>query len=142
MVLGLIVVGTGAFAAMNPGVVKAFQRGIDPDDRQSGRRSRCPFMQDHKFNRLDADQRDGCDKRLLQSLGEVIAAEQPDINIVDLRRDAVQGSMPRNGLPQYRHAPHAPCRAGASGVGAGPLRAGRDRHPFRRRGGGVTSRRH
>lgn len=53
-------------------------------------------MQDHKLNRLGPDQRENCDKRPLQPLGEVTAAEQPNVNMVDLRRDAVQGSMPHN----------------------------------------------
>jgi hypothetical protein len=53
-------------------------------------------VQDHKLNRPGADQREDCDKRSLQPLGEVTAAEQPNVNMVDLRRDAVQGSMPHN----------------------------------------------
>lgn len=110
MALGLIVIGVGTFAAINPGVVAAFRRGLYPTVRQSGRRS-WSFVQDHKLNRLGPDQRENCDKRPLQPLGEVTAAEQPNVNMVDLRRDALQGSMPHSDrvrLQKNQHALHAP----------------------------------
>ena len=110
-VLALIVIGAGAFAVVNPGVVKAFYRDIYPDDPAKRQALELCFMQDHKFNRLDADQRDACYTRMLQPLGEVTPSEQPNVNLVDLQRAAAQGSMPRNDiirLQENQAAPHSP----------------------------------
>jgi hypothetical protein len=57
------------------------------------------FLQDHKFNRIDSDQRDGCYKRALvpvQVTQGYVAAERPEPNAIDMRRAAAAGSMPRN----------------------------------------------
>jgi len=103
------VIGIGTFAAINPGVVEAFRRGLYRD--APAKRQALEFVQDHKLNRLGADQREDCDKRSLQPLGEGTAAGQPNVNMVDLRRDAVQGGMPCNDrvrLQKNQHALHAP----------------------------------
>ena len=112
LMLALIVVGAGAFAAMNPGGVKAFYRDIYPDDPAKRQALELCFMQDHKFNRLDAGQRDACYQRMLQPLGEVPASDQANINMIDLQRAAAQGSMPRNDIIRLQEnqagAPHSP----------------------------------
>jgi hypothetical protein len=109
--LGLVVIGAGAFAAMNPGVVKAFYHDIYPNDPAKREALDMCFMENHKFNRLDAGERDACYKRMLQPLGEITPTEQPSVNAVDLQRAAAQGSMPRNDiirLQEDRNAPHPP----------------------------------
>ena len=111
MVLTLVVIGAGGYAAMNPGVVNAFYRGIYPDDPAKQQALELCFMQDHAFNRLDAGARDACYSRMLQPLGEMSTSGQPTVNMVDLQRAAAQGSMPRNDiirLQENRDAPHSP----------------------------------
>jgi hypothetical protein len=58
--MALIVIGAGGFAAMNPGAVKAFYENIYPSDPAKHEALELCFMQDHKFNRLDAGERDNC----------------------------------------------------------------------------------
>lgn len=111
MALALVVIGAGGYAAMNPGVVNAYYRDIYPEDPAKQQALELCFTQDHKFNRLDADERDACYKRMLQPLGELPASGRPNINMVDLQRAADEGSMPRNDiirLQQDRSAPHSP----------------------------------
>lgn len=106
-----VILGAGAFAAMNPGVVKAFYDQIYPSDPAKREALDLCFMQDHKFNRLDADERDSCYQRMLQPLGEINSSERPVINPVDLQRAAAQGSMPRSDiirLQEDRNVPHPP----------------------------------
>lgn len=110
-VLGLAVIGSAAFAAMNPGVVNAFYHDIYPDDPAKRQALELCFTQDHKFNRLDSDARDACYKRMLQPLGEVTSSEQPNVNVIDLQRAAAQGGMPKNDiirLQEDQHATHSP----------------------------------
>ncbi|MGA8399036.1 MAG: hypothetical protein WB697_04065 [Stellaceae bacterium] len=109
--LTLVVIGAGAYAAMNPGVVNAFYHGVYPDDPAKQQALELCFMQDHTFNRLDASARDACYSRMLQPLGEVTASGRPNVNMVDLQRAAAQGSMPRNDiirLQESRNASHPP----------------------------------
>jgi hypothetical protein len=111
----LAVVGAGAFAAMNPNVVKGFYEDLYPGDPARRQTLELCFMQDHKFNRLDADQREACYQRMLSSLGEIptvgTAAERPTANLVDLQRSAGAGSVPRNDilrLEQNQNPPRSP----------------------------------
>jgi hypothetical protein len=111
MMMAFLILGGGAFAATNPGVVKGFYDDLYPSDPAKREALDMCFMENHQFNRLDADARDACYKRMLQPLGEVTATEQPSVNIIDLQRAAAQGSMPRNDiirLQEDRHAPHSP----------------------------------
>lgn len=111
MMFGLVVVGAAAFAVMNPGVVKAFYQGIYPSDPAKREALDMCFRENHKFNRLDADERDGCYKRMLQPLGEVTPSQQLNVNPIDLQRAAAQGSMPRSDiirLQEDRNPPRSP----------------------------------
>jgi hypothetical protein len=112
-VTALLVVGVGAFAVMNPGIVKAFYEDIYPSDPARRQALDMCFRDNHKFNRLDAGERAGCYKRMLLPLGEVstVPAEKPDVNLVDLERAAAQGTLPRNDarrLEQTQGASHSP----------------------------------
>jgi len=94
-----VVVAAGGFAAMNPGVVKAFYRDIYPDDPARRQALELCFMQDHKFNRLDTGEREACYKRMLMLVGAVSSSDQGNtINPIDLERAAAQGSVPRNDI--------------------------------------------
>lgn len=93
-----VVLGAAGFAVMNPGMVKAFYHDIYPDDPAKRQALDMCFMENHKFNRLDADERDACYKRMLQPLGEITSSAPPNVNAVDLQRAAAQGSMPRNDI--------------------------------------------
>jgi hypothetical protein len=111
----LVVAGAGAFAVMNPGVVKAFYEDIYPSDPAKRQALELCFMQDHKFNRIEADEREACYRRMLQPLGAISSAGAPpepvNANPVDLQRAASQGNMPRNDIrriEQNEHPPRAP----------------------------------
>jgi hypothetical protein len=111
----LVVIGAAAFAITNPGLVKGFYEDLYPSDPAKRQALELCFMQDHKFNRLFADERDACYHRMLSSLGEIPTAdavtEQPTANLVDLQRSAGAGSVPRNDirrLEQSENAAHSP----------------------------------
>jgi len=108
-VLGLAVITAGAFAAMNPGGVKAFYEDIYPSDATKREALDMCFLEDHTFNRLDIGERDSCYKRMLRPLGEVTAAAQFSVNPIDLQRAAARPNMPHNDiirLQENRAAPH------------------------------------
>jgi hypothetical protein len=99
LMLTAVVVGGGGFVAMNPGAVKAFYEDIYPSDPAKRQALEFCFMHDHKFNRLDSDQRDACYRTMLIQRGELAGqppADQPTVNSVDLQRAAGMGSVPRN----------------------------------------------
>ena len=111
----LLVVAVGGYAAINPGAVKAFYQGIYPSDPVKRQALELCFMQNHKFNRLEASEREACYHRMLQPLGEIpgagAGAEQLNTNLVDLQHAAGAGAMPRNDirrLEQTENAPHSP----------------------------------
>jgi len=113
-VLVLVGVAAGGFAVMHPEAVKAFYEDIYPTDPAKRQALDLCFMQDHKFNRLDAGERETCYRHTLLPVGElanVPAPDRPDVNLVDLQRAAAQGSMPHNDirrLEQTRDATHSP----------------------------------
>jgi hypothetical protein len=98
--MGLVVVGAGGFAAINPGAVKAFYEDIYPSDPALRQALDICFMEDHKFNRLDASARDACYRHTLSTVGGASAptatGHQASVNLIDLQRAASEGSMPRN----------------------------------------------
>jgi len=114
-VMTLAVIGAGGFAITNPGLVKGLYEDLYPSDPAKRHALELCFMQDHKFNRLFADEREACYHRMLSSLGEIPAAgaatEQPTANLVDLERSAGAGNVPRNDirrLEQNENAAHSP----------------------------------
>jgi len=101
LILTVAIVGGGGFAAMNPGVVRAFYEDIYPSDPAKREALELCFVRDHKFNRLDPDQRDACYRTMLVSRGEVTVQSpgvQPTANSIDLQRAAGMGSVPRNDI--------------------------------------------
>jgi len=115
LVMMLVVIGAAGFTITNPGVVTGFYEDLYPSDPAKRHALELCFMQDHKFNRLFANERDACYHRMLSSLGEIPAAgavsEQPTANLVDLQHSAGAGSAPRNDirrLEQNENAAHSP----------------------------------
>jgi len=101
LILTVAIVGGGGFAAMNPGVVRAFYEDIYPSDPAKRQALELCFVRDHKFNRLDSDQREACYRTMLVSRGEIAAQSpnsQPPMNSIDLQRAAGMGSVPRNDI--------------------------------------------
>jgi hypothetical protein len=108
-----VIVAAGGFAALNPGVVRAFYQDIYPSDPAKRQALELCFLRDHMFNRLEASARERCYHQMLQPLGEISASETPPptANLVDLQRAAGEGRMPRNDarrLEQNEHPPRAP----------------------------------
>jgi hypothetical protein len=59
------------------------------------------FLQDHKFNRLDADERESCYRHALlptQAAEDEPIPVSPQANAVDLRRSAAVGHLPHNDI--------------------------------------------
>ena len=111
--MALAIAGAGGFAALNPGAVKAFYEDIYPRDPAKRQALDLCFVENHKFNRLDAGERDACYRRMLMPLGEVTATggEQPNVNLIDLQRAAGAGNLPKNDirrLEQNQAAQHLP----------------------------------
>lgn len=112
-VMALAIAGAGGFAATNPGAVKAFYQDIYPSDPAKRQALDLCFTENHKFNRLDAGEREACYRRMLMPLGEVTATsgEEPHVNLIDLRRAAGEGNLPKNDirrLEQNQAAQHSP----------------------------------
>jgi len=115
LVIVAAVAGGSAFAVMNPGVVKAFYEDLYPRDPARRQALELCFTQDHKFNRLEASEREACYRRMLPTLGDIPppggVPQQPNTNLVDLERAAYAGSMPRNDirrLEQVQNTLHQP----------------------------------
>jgi hypothetical protein len=108
------VIGAGGFAAVHPDVVKAFYQDIYPSDPAKSRALEVCFMQDHKFNRLDAGERELCYRHVLSTVGEVPGegAAESEINPIDLQRAASEGSLRGNDIrraeqtEKVAHNPH------------------------------------
>jgi hypothetical protein len=93
-----LVVGGGAVAG-HPGAIWDYYRELYPSDPVKSQALEMCFLQDHKFNRLDADEREGCYKRALvavQVTQGYVAVEPSQPNAIDLRRAAAAAGMPRN----------------------------------------------
>jgi len=100
-VVCLIVAGGIGFIAAHPEAARGYYLEIYPTDPAKKQALELCFLQDHKFNRLDADQRENCYKHALvpaQSMASQMAVDPPAANEVDLRRAAASGHMPKNDI--------------------------------------------
>jgi hypothetical protein len=99
-VMVCVAAAAGGFTAMHPEVVKGFYEDLYPNDPAKRQALDLCFMQDHKFNRLDSDEREACYRHMLLAVGEVSsqAPARLEANPIDLQRAAGQGSMPRNDI--------------------------------------------
>jgi hypothetical protein len=100
MLTAVIVVGAGLVAAY-PNVVRGYYLDLYPSDPAKKQALELCFLQDHKFNRLDADQRENCYRHALlpiQVIAGMSMVEIPQANAVDLQRAAAQGHLPRNDI--------------------------------------------
>jgi hypothetical protein len=112
-VVVIAVIAAGGFAAIHPDAVKAFYEDLYPSDPAKRQALELCFMQDHKFNRLDSDEREACYHHMLLPAtisSGAVTPQQAETNLLDLQRAAGQGSMPRNDirrLEQTHDAVHA-----------------------------------
>jgi hypothetical protein len=114
--LAVAVVAAAGFAAIRPDIVKGYYNDLYPVDPAKRQALDLCFMQDHKFNRLDPDERDACYRHILYSVGDTAAggSVKPDANPIDLQRAAGQtsNSMPKNDIRRLQqtentiHTPH------------------------------------
>jgi hypothetical protein len=97
-VIASALIVAGGFAAMHLDVVETFYRDIYPSDSAKRQALELCFLQDHKFNRLDPDERETCYRHLLYAAGETAMPARPDANPVDLQRAAGRGILPRTDI--------------------------------------------
>jgi hypothetical protein len=99
--LAAVVVAGGSIVAVNPEAFRSFYLELYPNDPAKRDALEMCFLQDHKFNRLDPDERATCYRHALvptQSVAGTPLPERPEPNAIDLRRAAAAGSMPRNDI--------------------------------------------
>jgi hypothetical protein len=107
-----VIVVAGSVAAVHPEAIRNFYLDVYPSDPGKREALELCFLQDHKFNRLDAEERDTCYKHALVPTATdaavgIVPADQPQPNEVDLRRDAAAGSMPRNDVRRHEETQNA-----------------------------------
>jgi hypothetical protein len=95
---GAVVIGGAALLAAYPNVVRGYYLDIYPTDPAKQQALELCFLQDHRFNRLDANERESCYRHALLPIQSAAASmdDLPPPNAVDLQRAAAQGSLPRN----------------------------------------------
>jgi hypothetical protein len=117
LVFAGVIVAAGGFAEMHSGAIRDFYNGVYPSDPAMREALEVCFMQDHKFNRLDADSREACYRRAMVPVetssrdGGLARQAAAAMNAVDLRRAAGEGSLPRNDVrrtEQMKAALHLP----------------------------------
>jgi hypothetical protein len=103
LLLVAIIAFAGGAASVHPEIIGNFYESIYPSDSAKRQALDLCFLQDHKFNRLDPEERDACYLRNLTPAigraamaGTTAAAIEP--NAVDLWRAAGEGQMPRNDI--------------------------------------------
>jgi len=109
-VLAITIVGAVGFVAAYPNVVLGYYLDLYPTDPAKKQALELCFLQDHRFNRLDADQREGCYRHALlpvESIAGMSMAEVPHANPVDLQRAAAQGHLPRNDIRRAEQTQNA-----------------------------------
>jgi hypothetical protein len=98
-----------AAAAAHPGAVSDFYEQIYPSDAAKRQALELCFLTDHKFNRLDPDQRAACyrERHVISTqvaLNSVLppptapASTASTANFVDLWRASGQGNLPQNDI--------------------------------------------
>jgi hypothetical protein len=94
-----IILGGGGVAAAYPNALRSYYLDLYPTDPGKRQALEMCFLQDHKFNRLDADERENCYRHALlptQAVAGTSAVDQAQANAIDLRRAAAEGTLPRN----------------------------------------------
>ena len=102
---GIVGIALGAAAAY-PGAVWDFYEQLYPSDAAKRHALELCFLTDHKFNRLDPDQREACYRERHAFSTQVAlnpalpppAATAPTVNFVDLWRASGQGGLPQNDI--------------------------------------------
>jgi hypothetical protein len=107
-----IVAFAGGVASVHPEVIESFYETIYPSDSAKRQALDLCFLQDHKFNRLDADEREACYRRNLTQMASAatLALAMPapyEPNAIDMRRAAGEGHLPRNDVRRREQTPNA-----------------------------------
>ena len=108
-----VVAFAGGVASVHPEVIANFYEDLYPSDAAKRQALDLCFLQDHKFNRLNADERNLCYRRNLTPAEMASAVRSPlEPNAVDMWRAAGEGHMPRNDVRRREqtedalHLPH------------------------------------
>jgi hypothetical protein len=109
LLLAAIIVMGGGVAAVYPGAIRNLYLDVYPSDPAKRQALEMCFLQDHQFNRLDADEREVCYRHELMSdaTADGPLSVQPQANAVDLHRSAATGSMPRNDIRRHEEMQNA-----------------------------------
>lgn len=109
ILVAAMVVG-GVAALLGPRAVYSFVTEVYPSDPAKRQALEMCFLQDSRFNRLDASERANCYSRATL-VGITIDSGVHEANPVDLHQAAAAGSMPRNDVrrvDEMRAALHLP----------------------------------
>jgi hypothetical protein len=102
--LGVAVLGIGlGVAAANSAALKGLYQDVFPTDPAKRMALQLCFLQDHKFNRLDASAREACYNHALLVADTATVGEHPGqataaVNFVDLKRAADLGPLPAHDI--------------------------------------------
>lgn len=106
-----VVVIAGGVAALHSKAIGSLYHDLYPSDPAERQALELCFAQDHQFDRLDAGERENCYRRVLVPAAMQAGLVPAPVNLVDLRRASVSGSMPRNDvrrIEQTQDALHLP----------------------------------
>jgi len=108
LLAAVIVVG-GSVAPDVPGAIGSLYLNVYPSDPAKRQALELCFLQDHTFNRLDADQREICYRHALtlDEAADGALPARPQANEIDLQRSAAAGSMPRNDIRRREETQNA-----------------------------------
>jgi|SRR5579862_5633855 len=105
------VVVAGVAVLVRPGAIYSLVTEVYPSDPGKREALELCFLQDQRFNRLDAGERANCYSRAMLA-GLAPSSDPPKANPIDLRRDAAVGNMPRDDVRRIEemgtalHLPH------------------------------------
>jgi hypothetical protein len=109
--LAAIVVSAGGVAAVHPKAISSLYLDVYPTDPAKRQALELCFLQDERFNRLDADERENCYRHVLMPVETTAGLAPAEANPIDLRRAAALGHLPRNDIrrtEQTQDALHLP----------------------------------
>jgi hypothetical protein len=99
-----VIVAGGSVAPNFAGAIRGLYLDVYPSDPAKRQALELCFLQDHRFNRLDADEREACYRHAL--VPDEVATGLP-ANEIDLQRSAAVGNMPRNDIRRREETQNA-----------------------------------
>jgi hypothetical protein len=104
-----VIVAGGSVSPEFAGAIRGLYLDAYPSDPAKRQALELCFLQDHRFNRLDADEREACYRHALvpqETAGGALPVQLP-ANEIDLQRSAAVGSMPRNDIRRHEETQNA-----------------------------------